>query len=415
MSPHRDDPSDLRAGMFAWVDRVGAVNVIGGCGEGAHPPTCANTVLKYDAVLRQFNASTSITVANANHLVSSGVAYAYDAKADAVFDFGGKRLLATGNEEVNWVGKLENTGAAFAWSMLNVRGDIPDPLQDATLTVYNTSSLLLFGGFNARGWSNAVYTLDTVTGTWTLRSTTGARPSPRSGHSATMVGRKIYVLGGTDGNAMFADLFALDTVTWTWEQVTARAADPKLVPSARLAHSAVRMPGKLLFVFGGVDAAKAVTFDDLYVLELTSNTWIAPSPALINGAAQVPAKQAAAVRFTVAGASEIIVFGGTVLTSSTRRSYNVYEPRRLDLSAVCPGSCLNNATYSVTDLVASCVCPQGYGGKFCEATTACPNQCSGHGRCELGKCVCHLGFGDLDCSTPICPNNCNKRGDCASG
>ncbi|XP_056618170.1 tenascin [Triplophysa dalaica] len=45
----------------------------------------------------------------------------------------------------------------------------------------------------------------------------------------------------------------------------------------------------------------------------------------------------------------------------------------------------------------------------------CPKNCSGQGKCEGGKCVCHQGFGGTDCSGKTCPSNCNKKGKCVKG
>ncbi|KAK2903267.1 hypothetical protein Q8A67_007980 [Cirrhinus molitorella] len=45
----------------------------------------------------------------------------------------------------------------------------------------------------------------------------------------------------------------------------------------------------------------------------------------------------------------------------------------------------------------------------------CPNNCSGQGKCEEGKCVCFQGFSGPDCSGKACPSNCNKKGKCVKG
>ncbi|XP_073728068.1 uncharacterized protein tnxba [Misgurnus anguillicaudatus] len=45
----------------------------------------------------------------------------------------------------------------------------------------------------------------------------------------------------------------------------------------------------------------------------------------------------------------------------------------------------------------------------------CPKNCSGQGKCEGGKCVCHQGFSGPDCSGTTCPSNCNKKGKCVKG
>ncbi|KAM4735254.1 uncharacterized protein tnxba [Anableps anableps] len=43
----------------------------------------------------------------------------------------------------------------------------------------------------------------------------------------------------------------------------------------------------------------------------------------------------------------------------------------------------------------------------CPCSANCPNNCSGNGKCEKGKCVCHKGFTGLDCS------KCAKDAECS--
>lgn len=47
--------------------------------------------------------------------------------------------------------------------------------------------------------------------TWSQPQTTGHGPGPRRAHTATLVGSKIYVIGGGDGRKALNDVFVLDT------------------------------------------------------------------------------------------------------------------------------------------------------------------------------------------------------------
>ncbi|XP_053462692.1 tenascin-N [Nycticebus coucang] len=74
--------------------------------------------------------------------------------------------------------------------------------------------------------------------------------------------------------------------------------------------------------------------------------------------------------------------------------------------------CSDHGTFS--PVTCSCHCEQGWEGAACERP-ACPGACSGHGRCEDGRCLCHEPFVGADCAYPACPDNCSGHGECVRG
>lgn len=75
------------------------------------------------------------------------------------------------------------------------------------------------------------------------------RPSPRGYHTANMVGSKLIVFGGSDGDECFRDVWVFDVETNIWKSVGIKLSYP------RLSHTAT-IVGSYLFVVGGHDGVE---------------------------------------------------------------------------------------------------------------------------------------------------------------
>jgi N-acetylneuraminic acid mutarotase len=105
-------------------------------------------------------------------------------------------------------------------------------------------------------------------------TTYGNAPAPRGGHTATFVGKKLFVFGGSAYSAkglapggrespltiVKSDLHVLDLATMTWSIPAAQGVQPP----PRYAHTATLMGNKVI-VFGGFNGR--VYLDDLSVLD----------------------------------------------------------------------------------------------------------------------------------------------------
>ena len=68
--------------------------------------------------------------------------------------------------------------------------------------------------------------LDTETMTWSQPDALGARPPGLRGHTANLIGTKIFLFGGYDGRGRSNDLYVLDTESLTWEHPPLTDATP---------------------------------------------------------------------------------------------------------------------------------------------------------------------------------------------
>ncbi|KAJ3681117.1 hypothetical protein LUZ60_015606 [Juncus effusus] len=162
---------------------------------------------------------------------------------------------------------------------------------------------------------------------WTLLSTLGDKPGPRFNHAAAIIGNKMVVVGGDNGNRLLDDtrILSLDKLTWAhaspkvylsptgrsskipackghclvpWgktiiliggktepvsERVSAWSFDIEAecwshveakgdIPSGRCGHTVIRA-GPVLILFGG-ENSKGKKLNDLHMFDLKSSTWL---------------------------------------------------------------------------------------------------------------------------------------------
>ena len=136
-------------------------------------------------------------------------------------------------------------------------------------------------------------------------------PSPRSGASATAVGRKVYVFGGQcpERGTCFNDVVVLDCESWEWSRLPVSGASPP----PRNAHVACAAEnGRLLVIHGGSSPEEG-PMGDVHVLDLEEGAerWVRPT---VRGQAPAPRDTAAAaVAAPGANASsrgELLILGG---------------------------------------------------------------------------------------------------------
>ena len=69
---------------------------------------------------------------------------------------------------------------------------------------------------------NDVHVFDTDSQRWSEELLSGEAPKPRGGHSATLLGSDIYVVGGADSESSFGDVHHLDLLQKRWTRLELR-------------------------------------------------------------------------------------------------------------------------------------------------------------------------------------------------
>uniref|UniRef100_A0A336LSF8 CSON003130 protein n=1 Tax=Culicoides sonorensis TaxID=179676 RepID=A0A336LSF8_CULSO len=179
----------------------------------------------------------------------------------------------------------------LAWEIPKTYGASPPPRESHTAVAYvdkksKKSMLVIYGGMSGCRLGD-LWLLDTNTMIWTRPSTEGPIPLPRSLHSSTLVGHRMYVFGGwvplvLDDMKTAAHekewkctntLACLNLETMTWEDILLDESEEN-TPRARAGHCAVGIHSRL-YVWSGRDGYRKawnnqvrVCCKDLWYLEV---------------------------------------------------------------------------------------------------------------------------------------------------
>ncbi|MDQ2588400.1 DUF6603 domain-containing protein [Saccharothrix yanglingensis] len=251
----------------------------------------------------------------------------------------GADAVRLGNGQVLVAGGADATGSAVATSALfdpvartwaRQTASLATARQQHTTTKLVDGRVVAAGGLGATGGPvvtaldasdtplASVEVFDPATGTWTTPQ--GGLATARSGHSATVVAKRLLVAGGTGARGVaLASAELLDPATLTWA-----AVGP--MTDARTGHAAVFLPstGKVLVVGGAVptgDGERALASCELY--DPDAKTW---TPT---GSLAVPRK---GHRATLLPNGKVLVTGGDAIPAVPYRvesltSAEVYDPQ----------------------------------------------------------------------------------------
>ncbi len=166
-------------------------------------------------------------------------------------------------------GPLFAQPAGLAFTRLSPQGPAPSPRLDAPIA-YDVPGrqLIVFGGQDAGGDRNDLWTFSVESKQWRELNPSGSRPAARHGHSLIFdpVRRRVILFGG-QADRFFADTWAYEIAANSWRQLSPSG------PAERYGHSAIYDPrGDRMIISHGFTSVQG-RFDDTWAFDLRDNTW----------------------------------------------------------------------------------------------------------------------------------------------
>jgi len=179
-----------------------------------------------------------------------------------IYVFGG----AQQDHNLNSVQVLKN--GETKWTEVLPKGCIPAPRTSLNVATIG-NNLYIFGG-GLQGASpvsdTKLHVFNADECSWTQLECKGNAPSPRHGHLAVALDKKIFIHGGMAEAEIYSDLHVLDLETNSWHEIKQSGS----LPSARAAHAGT-VVGRSIYIFGGMNLTGALC--DLYKFDTDFLVW----------------------------------------------------------------------------------------------------------------------------------------------
>ncbi|KAM9294044.1 RING finger protein B-like [Gastrophryne carolinensis] len=200
---------------------------------------------------------------------SRGHTATYDPESKKVYVYGGMR-------ESRWHSNVYVLDTQeWKWTLLVVVGRVPT-LGYHSATMYQRE-LYVFGGLcpqigtEAGSCTNNLYIFNPEYRIWYQPIVEGERPSPRYGHSATLLGSRLVIFGGrrSPTPVYLNDLHILDLGYMEYSTVSFPASTER--PSPRCFHAAMQLTDTKLLIHGGCSGSGALK--DAFIFNLDGMSW----------------------------------------------------------------------------------------------------------------------------------------------
>jgi len=193
--------------------------------------------------------------------------------------------------------------ATATWESIEPTGTTPAP-RASHATAYDPvgGQLVLFGGYNGSECYNDTWVYDITQRTWSSSSPVASKPSARYGHSMAYdpESKKIILFGGFDGTKEYNDTWAYDPASGIWTNLRPGGALPAARDSQELAYDPAN---KVFVMFGGWNTT--TTFADTWTYDPVANEWTLREPV-----GDVPPGRALHQMVFDSSIQKIVVFGG---------------------------------------------------------------------------------------------------------
>lgn len=149
--------------------------------------------------------------------------------------------------------------------VIDVEGP-PSPRMGHTSSMVGESVFVIGGRGDPTTILNDVWLFNTKKNQWRLLECSGSIFHPRHRHAAAVFGSKIYVFGGLNNDVISSSMYVLDTDNLQWSEIEIKGE----WPCARHSHALVAKDSNI-YLFGGYDGEKALS--DLYRFDSISCLW----------------------------------------------------------------------------------------------------------------------------------------------
>ena len=160
----------------------------------------------------------------------------------------------------NDIHKLDST--TMVWSLINTSSTPPPASSGHSATIIGTK-MFVFGGFGRQENHNSITVFDTETNCWLNVPSSQPLPEPSRWHSAFAYNEELYIFGGCGNrNQCFNDLWKFSQKTLSWKKVEPRGKVP-----CEMCLMCCCMVGDCIIIHGG-NTGNNLSPGDLFILDL---------------------------------------------------------------------------------------------------------------------------------------------------